>query len=84
MRCPIAIVGLLSFLLVATQPAPAATPEQFDRLIADAKGAMLADPNVAIVKAQDAERWSGSRPPSTDREIMRATAQWLQGEGEIP
>ncbi|WP_332837934.1 ATP-binding protein [Sphingomonas sp. MA1305] len=80
MRCPIAIVGLLSFFLVATQPAPAATPEQFDRLIADAKGAMLADPNVAIVKAQDAERWAGSRPPSTDREIMRATAQWLQGE----
>ncbi|WP_210358842.1 ATP-binding protein [Sphingomonas beigongshangi] len=76
------IAGLLALVLVsATQPATAAAgSEKFDELIAEAKAAMLADPNVAIAKSKDAERFAGSRPASAQREVMRATAQWLRGE----
>ncbi len=88
-------VLLCATLAVAGSPAPAVAitastagggsvaAERFDVLIAAAIAAMLADPNLAIAKALEAERFAASLPVSTERSIMEANAQWLRGEACI-
>ena len=82
MRRILAVLHLAWLLTVL--PIAAASAEtradHFDRLVANAKAAMLADPNQAIAKARDAEQFAAAQPASKDREVMRATAQWLRGE----
>jgi signal transduction histidine kinase len=52
----------------------------YDRLIAEAKDAMLSNPIVAAARAEQAERLVIGQPSSIDRSHALATAHWLQGE----
>jgi signal transduction histidine kinase len=57
-----------------------AMADGFDRLVADAKTAMLSDPNRTADRALAAERLADRQPPSRERAIRQATASWLRGE----
>ncbi|MEH3159400.1 MAG: ATP-binding protein [Sphingomonas taxi] len=70
-------------VLVSAMPAtaaPATGGEAFEAMVADAKAAMLTDPNQTATKAQAAERFADRQPPSRERAVMQATAIWLRGE----
>ena len=67
-------------LTLITVPAVAEPGERFDTLIADARAAMLTDPHRTVDRARAAERLAGAEGSAAHRAIMRATAQWLEGE----
>jgi signal transduction histidine kinase len=57
--------------------------ERYDIAVAAAKSAMLIDPNDALVKAADAERYGAQIQPAARRDIAIATSRWLQGEAYL-
>jgi len=57
-----------------------ASADEYDRLVADAKTAMLSDPHRTADRALAAERFADRQPPSRQRAIRQATANWLRGE----
>lgn len=61
---------------------PTAT-SKYESAVADAKAAMLIDPNAALTKSIVAERYSATIPGATRRGIAVATARWLQGEARL-
>jgi tetratricopeptide (TPR) repeat protein len=65
--------------LLALAPV-SATADVFDTLVADAKTAMLSDPHRTADRALAAERVADRQPPSRQRAIRQATANWLRGE----
>ncbi|WP_137897675.1 ATP-binding protein [Sphingomonas sp. 2SG] len=65
--------------LLALAPV-SATADVFDRLVADAKTAMLSDPHRTADRALAAERVADRQAPSRQRAIRQATANWLRGE----
>lgn len=65
---------------VPASAAPATGGEAFEAMVADAKAAMLTDPNQTATMAQAAERFADRQPPSRERAVMQATAIWLRGE----
>ncbi len=65
--------------LLALTPT-AASADAFDSLVADAKAAMLSDPNVTADRALAAARLAKQEPPSRQRIVREATADWLRGE----
>jgi signal transduction histidine kinase len=52
----------------------------FERAVADAKQAMMADPDQALAKADAALARARSLAPSSEGEKAIATAEWLKGE----
>ncbi|RZM20162.1 MAG: tetratricopeptide repeat protein, partial [Sphingomonas sp.] len=68
------VAGLLALAPVS------ATADVFDTLVADAKTAMLSDPHRTADRALAAERLADRQPPSRQRAIRQATANWLRGE----
>lgn len=69
-------------VLLMPQASWAAGSDRFDALIADARAAMLVNPEQAIEKAQIAQR-AAATLPGNRRAIGIATAQWLQGEAYL-
>jgi signal transduction histidine kinase/CheY-like chemotaxis protein len=57
--------------------------ERYETAMAAAKSAMLIDPNDALVKATDAERYGAQIQPATRRNLAVATSRWLQGEAYL-
>ena len=69
-------------VLLASHPLWAAGSDRFDALIADARAAMLVNPEETIEKARIAQQAAASLPGNR-RAIGIATAQWLQGEAYV-
>ncbi|RZL56994.1 MAG: hypothetical protein EOP65_07560 [Sphingomonas sp.] len=67
-------VGLLALAPVS------ATADVFDTLVVDAKTAMLSDPHRTADRALAAARLADREPPSRQRALRQATANWLRGE----
>lgn len=67
----------------AVSEAAAAATEKYETAVAAAKAAMLIDPNDALVRAADAERFGALIPKVARRDIAVATARWLQGEAYL-
>jgi signal transduction histidine kinase/CheY-like chemotaxis protein len=63
--------------------APAGSRAEFDKLVADAKAAMLASPADARKSAAAAGQIAITEPAGPEREQRLATAEWLQGEAAL-
>lgn len=81
------------FLLLAALGAPAATAQpatagaasdsqyaRFDAAVAEAKTAMMSDPEQALLKSEQAIARARALAPSPKSEVAMATAEWLKGE----
>ncbi|RYY42044.1 MAG: tetratricopeptide repeat protein, partial [Sphingomonadales bacterium] len=69
----------------AAQPRPAPVPHsasytRFEAAVAEAKTAMMGDPEQALAKSEIALARARELAPSAQREIAIATAEWLKGE----
>jgi signal transduction histidine kinase len=53
---------------------------RFETAVAEAKTAMMGDPEQALLKSEQAIARAGELPPSNQAEIAMATAEWLKGE----
>jgi signal transduction histidine kinase/CheY-like chemotaxis protein len=73
---------LLAALLLVSAPA-LAQQQVADKLIADAKAAMMAEPERALAIATEAERRAGAISDTESRATATATALWLQSEALI-
>lgn len=76
------IVAWLCALLLAPAAAAASAGDRaaFESLIADARAAMLSDPQATVEKARAAERVADQEPVAQTRAVQQATAMWLRGE----
>lgn len=88
MRCVSRLVVIAALGLSAVAGAQSATPRAgpyraFDVAIADAKTAMMTDPEHALSKSDAAVTLAASLPPSRDAEIAAGTAAWLRAESLI-
>ncbi len=91
MRRPLFIAALVAACIVGgvdrsvaapTKPAVIETGK-FDQAIADAKNAMMANPEAARAKASDAEQLAVRIANPKTRGVATATAKWLQGESYL-
>jgi signal transduction histidine kinase/CheY-like chemotaxis protein len=73
-------IAALAFATSGAAAQRAATAEQ---AIADAKAAMLANPDAARTKAEDAQRLAASIADPKTRGVAVSTALWLQGEAYL-
>lgn len=91
MRClsRLIIVAALGLSSVASAQSPtsAAPPKEqyraFDAAIADAKTAMMTDPEHALSKSDAAVKLAASLPSSREAQIAAGTAAWLRAESLI-
>ncbi|MBD8620777.1 tetratricopeptide repeat protein [Sphingomonas sp. CFBP 13728] len=91
MRClrrPIIVAALGLSSIAGAQSPVAAVPRQgqyraFDVAIADAKTAMMSDPEHALSKSDAAVKLAASLPPSHEAMIATGTAAWLRAESLI-
>ncbi|RZI61348.1 MAG: tetratricopeptide repeat protein [Zymomonas sp.] len=84
------VVALLLLLALvpppaAAQPAPsgAVTDQRlarFEGAVAEAKTAMMGDPEQALLKSEQAIARARELAPSSQAEVAMATAEWLKGE----
>lgn len=88
------VVALLAIVIAVASPAtaraqsspPSRTPAsdvrsaRFEAAVAEAKTAMMANPEQALAAADVAERRARELPPSPQAERALATAGWLKGE----
>lgn len=72
--------AFLSAPSFASEPAPR---DAIDRMIDDAKDAMLKDPNIATAKAVEIEQLLARRPDSSHHVEQLAMVQWLQGQAAL-
>jgi signal transduction histidine kinase len=89
----LAVRGCLAAMLLASAPlaaaqgaalpSEAAAPADFSASIDAAKAAMMADPAQALEHALGAKAAASADPGHADRDIMLATAGWLQAEALI-
>jgi signal transduction histidine kinase len=73
---------LLAVLLLVSAPA-LAQQQVADKLTADSKAAMMAEPERALALATEAERRAAVIADPADRAVATATALWLQSEALI-
>lgn len=67
----------------SAQEAPAQQASAFEASVADAKGAMMSDPAVALDHARAAAHAALSLPSSDDQAAGAATAKWLEAEALV-
>ncbi len=78
------ILGLaIAAIFLATSGAAAQQNASAEQTIADAKAAMLANPDAARMKAENAERLASAIADPRKRGVAVATALWLQGEAYL-
>jgi signal transduction histidine kinase len=85
MRFAAFLLFILSLAAPAFAQVPAADPAQaqFDAAVAEAKAAMVGDPEQALAKADQAIARARAVSGSNKAEIAMATAEWLKGEAFI-
>lgn len=80
----VVLLGAAPSPAMATPPSPAREAnEGYADAVAEAKAAMLINPQQALIKAIEAERLSSRIAQVDDRSVAIATAQWLQGEAYL-
>ena len=79
----LAALSLAAPAYAAGAPASSAPATPFDREVLAAKTSMMGEPKAAFVHAQAAATAALSLPDGPDRQIAKATAEWLEGEASI-
>lgn len=85
---PFALAASISCATIASAERIANAPRQgayatFDKAVADAKAAMMGDPQQALAKSNIAAGLAKALPASRDAQIAAATAAWLRAESLI-